>query len=72
MKVVVDRVTERMPGVHILGEPNGEMALPPGIGVKMGVTKAEFDATMALHPSAAGQLVTMRTRTSRRERDFAY
>lgn len=66
MKVVVDGVTERVPGVHILGEPNGEMALPPGIGVKMGVTKAEFDATMALHPGAAEEQVTMRT--SQRER----
>ena len=39
-----------------------------GIAVKMGATKRDFDSTMALHPSAAEELVTMRTRTARFER----
>jgi glutathione reductase (NADPH) len=39
-----------------------------GVAMKMGATKADFDATMAVHPTAAEELVTMRTRTARYER----
>ena len=42
-----------------------------GIAVKMGAKKADFDATMALHPTSAEELVTMRTRTARFEREIA-
>ena len=68
MKIIVDGVTDRVLGVHILGDAAGEMAQLLGIAVKMGATKADFDATMALHPSAAEELVTMRARSSRWER----
>ncbi len=65
MKIVVDGATDRVLGVHVLGEDAGEMAQLLGIAVRMGATKADFDATMAVHPTAAEELVTMRTRTAR-------
>ena len=68
MKIVVDGQTDRVIGVHILGHDAGEMAQLLGISVKMGVKKADFDATMAVHPTAAEELVTMRQRTRRHER----
>jgi glutathione reductase (NADPH) len=69
MKIVVDGDTDKVLGVHILGHDAGEMAQILGIAVKMGATKADFDATVALHPTAAEELVTMRTRTARHVRD---
>lgn len=62
MKLVVDAASERVLGVHILGPDAGEMAQLAGIAVKMGATKAQFDATVAVHPTAAEELVTMRTK----------
>jgi glutathione reductase (NADPH) len=61
MKLVVDGETDRVLGIHILGESAGEMIQCLGIAVRMGATKADFDATMAVHPTAAEELVTMRT-----------
>ncbi len=69
MKIVVDGTTDRVLGVHILGDHAGEMAQVLGIAVKMGVRKADFDDTMAVHPTSAEELVTMRTRTARYERE---
>ncbi|MDB5534420.1 MAG: gor [Hyphomicrobiales bacterium] len=69
MKLVVDGKSDRVLGVHILGEDAGEMAQLLGIAVKMGATKADFDATMAVHPTGAEELVTMRTRTARYEKE---
>ncbi len=60
MKLVVDAGTDRMLGVHILGHDAGEIIQAIGIAVTMGATKADFDKTIALHPSAAEELVTMR------------
>ncbi len=68
MKIVVDGKTDRVLGVHVLGHDAGEMAQLLGIAVKMGATKADFDATMAVHPTAAEELVTLRSRTARYER----
>lgn len=68
MKILVDGETDRVLGVHILGEGAGEMIQLLGIALRMGATKADFDATMAVHPTAAEELVTMRTRTARFER----
>ncbi|HEX3493886.1 MAG TPA: glutathione-disulfide reductase [Methylocella sp.] len=70
MKIVADGATDRVLGVHILGEDASEMAQLLGIAVKMGAKKADFDATMALHPTSAEELVTMRTRTARFEREI--
>jgi glutathione reductase (NADPH) len=71
MKIVVDGATDRVLGVHILGEDAAEMAQLLGIAIKMGASKADFDATMALHPTSAEELVTMRTRTARFMREVA-
>jgi glutathione reductase (NADPH) len=65
MKLVVDAATDRVLGVHIMGEDAGEMAQLLGIAIKMKARKADFDATMAVHPSAAEELVTMRTPSER-------
>ena len=65
MKLVVDGTTDRVVGCHIVGDGAAEMVQLLGIAVKMKATKADFDATMALHPTAAEELVTMRTPTVR-------
>jgi glutathione reductase (NADPH) len=61
LKLVVDGTSDRVVGCHIVGEGAGEMIQLLGLAVKMGATKADFDATMAVHPTAAEELVTMRT-----------
>lgn len=60
MKLVVDASSGRVLGCHILGPGAAEMAQLLAIPLRMGATKADFDATMALHPTAAEELVTMR------------
>ena len=65
MKLVVDGADGRVLGCHIVGEGAAEMIQMVGVAVKMRATKADFDATMALHPTAAEELVTMRTPTAR-------
>ncbi|GLK78805.1 glutathione-disulfide reductase [Methylopila turkensis] len=64
MKIVVDAATDRVLGVHIVGEAAAEMIQLAAVAVKMGATKAQFDATVALHPTAAEELVTLRTKWS--------
>ena len=59
MKLIVDAKTDKLVGAHIVGPDAGEMAQLLAIPMKMGCTKADVDATMALHPSAAEELVTM-------------
>jgi glutathione reductase (NADPH) len=61
LKLVVDGITDRVVGCHIVAPDAGEMIQLAGIAVKMGATKADFDATIAVHPTAAEELVTMRT-----------
>jgi len=65
MKLVVEGASGRVLGCHIVGEGAAEMIQMAAIAVRMGATKADFDATMALHPTAAEELVTMRTPTAR-------
>lgn len=60
MKLVVDQNSQKVLGVHILGPDAGEIVQVAAIALRMGATKADFDSTMALHPSAAEELVTMR------------
>jgi glutathione reductase (NADPH) len=60
MKLVVDMDTDKVLGCHILGSDAAEIVQMAAIALRLGVTKAQFDATMALHPSAAEELVTMR------------
>ncbi|TFF19845.1 glutathione-disulfide reductase [Jiella endophytica] len=59
MKLVVDADSRRVLGAHILGPDAGELAQVLAITVKAGLTKDQFDATMAVHPTAAEELVTM-------------
>jgi glutathione reductase (NADPH) len=68
MKLVVDAGSGRVVGVHILAHEAAEMVQVAAIAVKMGATKADFDATMALHPTAGEELVTMRAPTRRHRR----
>jgi glutathione reductase (NADPH) len=68
MKLLVDGVSGRVVGCHIAGPDAGELIQVIGIAVKMGATKADFDATMAVHPTAAEELVTMREKTMSYER----
>ncbi len=65
MKIIVDADSDRVLGCHILGPDSGEMSQLLGIAIKMGATKADFDATMAVHPTAAEELVTMKEPSSR-------
>jgi glutathione reductase (NADPH) len=60
MKLLVDGPSGRIAGCHILGPDAGDLIQIVGIAVKMGATKADFDATMAVHPTMAEELVTMR------------
>ena len=71
MKLVVDGATDRVVGCHIVGPDAGEMIQLIGIAVKMRATKADFDATMAVHPTAAEELVTMREKTASHVRQAA-
>ena len=64
MKILVDKPTDKVLGVHILGEGAGEMIQLVGIAMRMGATKRDFDSTLAVHPTAAEELVTMRTPVS--------
>jgi glutathione reductase (NADPH) len=60
VKLVVDRDTDRVLGVHLCGPDAAEMIQLAGIAVKMKATKRQFDQTVAVHPTAAEELVTMR------------
>ncbi|MBI2719705.1 MAG: glutathione-disulfide reductase [Rhizobiales bacterium] len=62
MKLVVDAASDRVLGCHVCGPDAGEMAQLLGIALKAGARKADFDATMAVHPTAAEELVTLRDR----------
>jgi glutathione reductase (NADPH) len=60
MKLVVDGETDRVLGVHIVGPDAPEMIQLAGIAVKAGLTKDQFDAACAVHPTSAEELVTMK------------
>jgi glutathione reductase (NADPH) len=60
MKLVVDGNTNKVVGCHIVGPDAAELVQVVAIAITMGATKADFDATMAVHPTAAEELVTMR------------
>ena len=61
MKLIVDKKTDRVVGVHMLGPDAGEIIQGIAIAIKAGATKATFDATIGIHPTAAEEFVTMRT-----------
>jgi glutathione reductase (NADPH) len=61
MKIIVDKASDRVLGVHIIGPEAGELIQLVGIAVQMKATKADFDATLAVHPTISEELVTLRT-----------
>ncbi len=60
MKLVVDAKSDKVVGVHIMGPASGEVIQAVGIAVTLGATKAQFDMTIAVHPTAAEELVTLK------------
>ncbi|HXL98516.1 MAG TPA: glutathione-disulfide reductase [Rhizomicrobium sp.] len=62
-KLIVDSKTDKVLGCHIFGFDAAEIVQPVAVALKMGATKTDFDSTIALHPSAAEELVTMRTKS---------
>ncbi|MGH6797023.1 MAG: FAD-dependent oxidoreductase, partial [Roseiarcus sp.] len=63
MKLVVERAGGRVVGAHMLGPDAGEIIQGLAIALKCGATKAQFDATIGIHPTAAEEFVTMRTKS---------
>jgi len=61
LKLLVDRDTDRVVGFHGVGPDTGEMAQLVGVALQLKATKSAFDATLAVHPTAAEELVTLRT-----------
>ncbi len=71
VKLVVDGDTDRVVGFHAVGPGAGEMAQLVAIAVRMGATKADFDATIAVHPTQGEEIVTMRKPVERHRREPA-
>jgi len=63
MKLLVDQQSDRVLGIHMIGPDAGEIIQGLAVAVKAGATKAVFDATLGIHPTAAEEFVTMRTPT---------
>lgn len=61
MKLLVDKPSDRVVGLHVLGSDAAEIVQGFAVAVKAGLGKADFDATLGIHPSSAEELVTMRT-----------
>ena len=61
MKLVVDRASDRVVGLHMVGPDAGEIVQGFAVAIKAGATKADFDATIGIHPTSAEEFVTMRT-----------
>ena len=59
LKIVVDRLTDKVLGCHMFGETSSEIIQVVSISLNSGITKKEFDNTMALHPTIAEEFVTM-------------
>jgi glutathione reductase (NADPH) len=60
MKLVVDGRSERVIGLHMVGDEAGEIVQGFAVALKAGATKAQFDATIGIHPTAAEEFVTLR------------
>ena len=66
MKIVVDGQSGKLLGIHIAGEDAPEMIQLAAVAVKAGLTKQQWDSTIALHPTAAEELVLMREKIAAR------
>jgi glutathione reductase (NADPH) len=64
MKLIVDRESDRVLGLHMVGPEAGEIVQGFAVAIKAGATKADFDATIGIHPTSAEEFVTMRTPVS--------
>ena len=64
MKLVVEAKTQRVVGAHMIGPDAGEIIQGVAIAVKLGATKAQFDATVGIHPTAAEEFVTLREKSN--------
>ena len=64
MKLIVDPVSDRVLGVHMVGPDSPEIVQGFAVALNCGATKAQFDATVGIHPTAAEELVTMRDKRS--------
>ena len=62
IKLIVDQASQRVLGVHLMGDGAAEMTQVVGVAMTLGATKADFDRTVALHPSTAEELVTLRSK----------
>jgi len=62
MKLLVDAKSDRVVGAHMVGEDAAEIIQGIGIAIKAGATKRQFDATVGIHPTAAEEFVTMRSK----------
>ena len=63
MKLVVDQASQKVLGAHMIGEDAAEIMQGLAVAIVCGATKADFDRTIGIHPTAAEEFVTMRTRT---------
>ena len=61
MKLIVDSVSDKVLGCHMVGSEAGEIVQGIAVAIKAGATKSIFDQTIGIHPSAAEEFVTMRT-----------
>ncbi|OYV64184.1 MAG: glutathione-disulfide reductase, partial [Acidiphilium sp. 21-66-27] len=71
MKLIVDAQTDRVLGAHMLGEDSAEIMQGLAVAITAGATKADFDRTIGIHPTAAEEFVTLRTETRRVDRGGA-
>jgi glutathione reductase (NADPH) len=60
MKLVVDDATDKVLGAHMVGPDAGEIIQGLAVAIQAGATKAQFDATLGIHPTSAEEFVTMR------------
>jgi len=63
MKLVIDRETDRVVGCHMVGADAAEIIQGLAIALRCGATKAQFDETVGIHPTAAEEFVTMRNKS---------
>jgi glutathione reductase (NADPH) len=64
MKMIVDRASDKVIGIHMVGDEAGEIIQGLAVAMKAGVTKTQMDSTIGIHPTAAEEFVTMRTESS--------
>ncbi len=71
MKIVVDRATDKVVGLHMVGVDAPEIIQSLAVAITCGATKKQFDRTMAMHPTAAEEFVTMRDKVPEPKADSA-